>query len=519
MPALTLSPRVVRVLVAVLVVATLAIGLGLGTFVAGGADSYAYVSQAKLWSGGNLRITQPWVQRLSWPGKERPVAPLGYRLLSNDGTIVPTAPPGLPMLMAAFEWIFGANGPFIVIPVLGALAVWCTYLLGREASRSRIVGLTAAALLLTSPVFLSYLMQPLTDVAVAAGWTLVCLMAFRRVPHGLLSGLAAGLSLLIRPNLLPLALVPSLAWAWPCLTGKGNWRNCLRDTAAFCVGLTPALIAIAAINDHLYGSPLASGYGSVGDLYSLKSAPTNLRHYSMWLMSAHTPLILLALWPIVSPTSLREDDDRSSARVGLTGLVALTFLSYIFYETFDAWFYLRFLLPAFPALFILMAAAIRSIALRLPSSYGAPAAAFVCVSLMAYNLKAGYDWGIFNQRTNEQRYVKAAGYAERFTPPNAAFIATQHSGSLRYYANRITLRWDSLPADRLDWAIQELKEVGYRPYILLDHTEEPTFISRFGARNAVGKLDWRPMAEIKSSTNVRIYDPEDRRVLELLRRK
>jgi hypothetical protein len=193
-------------------------------------------------------------------------------------------------------------------------------------------------------------------------------------------------------------------------------------------------------------------------------------------------------------------------------------LSYVFYDSFDAWFYLRFLLPAFPALFILTAAGIRSIALRLPSPLRAPVAGVMCVFLVAYSLKAGFDWGIFNQRASERRYITAALWVDRFTPPRAVLIATQHSGSLRYYAKRITLRWDLLPADSLDRAIRQLNALGYRPYILLDHTEEAGFTARFAARNAAGKLDWRPVADLKGRyTDVRIYNPEDRLAAEALR--
>jgi hypothetical protein len=511
-----LSPRLV---VAILALATLGIGLRFGIFVAGGADSYAYLSQAKLWMSGVPRVSQPWVQALSWPSRELSTAPLGYQPISHDGTIVPTTAPGLPLLMAGFEWIFGANGPFIVVPALGALAVWFTYLLGRDVTRSPLVGMTAASLLVASPVFLSYLLQPMTDVPVAAGWTLVGVLALREPwPRSFSAGLVAGATLLIRPNLFALAMVPPVAWAWPCLRGSGEWRLCLRDSTVFVAGLVPGVLAIAVINDRLYGSPWVSGYGALGDLYSFGGLATNLRNYATWLILAETPLILLSALPLMMPGSLRDDGQRSSARAGLSALVIFTLASYIFYRPFDAWFYLRFLLPAFPPLFILTAAGIKLVALRLPSSARAAVAVVLGVVLVAYSVTAGLSWGIFGQRASEQRYVDAARYAARFTPSNAVFIATQHSGSLRYYANRKTVRWEYLPEDRLDFAIRELEEVGYRPYILLDHTEEPGFVARFAARNAAGNLDWPPIADIKGTTNVRIYDPDDRLAAAELRR-
>jgi hypothetical protein len=511
-------------LVLLLALATLGMGIRFGTFAAGGADSYAYVSQARLWLKGNPRIEQPWVRQLSFQLKEVAAAPLGYRPISADGTIVPTVAPGLPLLMSLFERIFGANGPFLVVPLLGALAIWFTYLLGRDVTLSRGVGLGAAAMLLTSPVFLCYVMQPMTDVPMATGWTLTCWLALREprrlsgspaqlsrsAPWSFSAGLVAGSTLLIRPNLVALALVPPAAWMWPCVRRLNRWRTCLLDMLIFFAGLLPGLLAIAFVNDRLYGSPFVSGYGRFRDLYSFDPVLVNLKNYGLWLIQAQTPLIFLAVVPFVLRGSLRDDSARSSARAGLGALIVLTALSYVFYSAWDAWFYLRFLLPALPAVFILTVAGIRSLASKLPSPLHVLVGGLVYVVLVAFSLKAGFDWSIFGQRASEQRYVKVARFVERFTTPNSVFIATQHSGSLRYYANRLTLRWDALPEGHLDWAIQELKEAGYRPYILLDHTEEPRFVARFAARNAAGKLDWRPIADIKGNTDVRIYDPGER---------
>src|SRR4030095_6489912 len=89
-----------RVLVPIIILTGCAIGLRYGSFTAAGSDSYGYVSQASLWVKGNLGIPQPFVQQFSWPEREWTFAPLGYRPLSADGAIVPTYPPGLPMLMA-----------------------------------------------------------------------------------------------------------------------------------------------------------------------------------------------------------------------------------------------------------------------------------------------------------------------------------------------------------------------------------------------------------------------------------
>ncbi len=337
------------------------VGVRYGSFAAAGSDSYGYVSQAKFWLSGTLRVEQPWVESLSWPNREWMFAPLGYRPASSDGTIVPTYPVGLPIVMAAFLGVFGENGPFYVVPVFAALTLWLTYLLGREATGSKGVGALAAVLLLASPVFLTHAMVPMSDIPTAAGWTAVCLLVMKQ--WSMAAGWAAGLTLLVRPNLFPLALLPILAW-------HSSQERLLR----YAKGVVPPAIAMMALNTYLYDSPLTFGYGTIFESYGLSSLPGNVINYTRWLVETQTPLILLAFVALLVRGALREDHTGFSPRACLTALLGLTFLCYVFYANFDHWFYLRFLLPAYPALFVLMAASIVWMAQKLPFEARVPAA-------------------------------------------------------------------------------------------------------------------------------------------------
>jgi hypothetical protein len=270
--------------------------------------------------------------------------------------------------------------------------------------------------------------------------------------------------------------------------------------------MIPGVIAVAGINNYLYGSAFVLGYGGLGDVFSPAVAPANLRNYGGWLIQSQTPLVALALLPFVIRGSLRD----SGTRAAFLSVLLLVLLSYVFYGPFDGWLYLRFLLPAFPILFVLTAAGLRSIAARLPMSVRAPIAGLVCLTCIAYSLKFAHDQGIFSQRAFERRYVEAGEYVASHTPINAVIVCVQHSGSIRYYAKRITLRYDWLPVHRLDSAIDELKVKGYRPYILLEEWEEPEFRARFGLLNGAGRLDWQPMTEIAGPIRVRLYNPDDR---------
>lgn len=486
-----LLKRALPFAVLMIIILGCAIGVRYGSFAAAGSDSYGYVSQARLWLDGTLRVPQPLVEHVSWPNREWVFAPLGYRPQSSDGTIVPTYPAGLPIIMALFLGVFGDNGPFFVVPVFGALALGFTYLLGREATGSKGVASIAALWLLSSPVFLTHLMVPMSDVPTAAGSALIALVALKGPgSRPFLAGMIAGLTLLIRPNLILLALVPAFAW-----------RFRTEPLVRYALGLAPWLLAIAGINTFLYGDPLTFGYGTLLESYFLHAAPQNLMNYTRWLLETQTLFIVLALIPLFVKDALR-----SPARACLSALLGLTLCSYVFYGVFNHWFYLRFLLPAYPALFVLMAAGLRTLCLRLPIEARAPAAICLCAALVPYGVRVGSNAGIFRQADFERRHVRAAAEVAAHTPATAAILAVQHSGSVRHYARRVTLRYDWMAADRLDAVIGDLTALGRHPFIVVDDWEEAEFRARFGPHSRAGRLDWDPLARVSGSPEVRIYD-------------
>jgi hypothetical protein len=317
-------------------------------------------------------------------------------------------------------------------------------------------------------------------------------------PRTLAAGLVAGATLLVRPNLALLALTPVITW-------RGRPSYVLR----FAIGLAPALIAIAAFNAYLYGSPLTSGYGALADIYDWRSAWPNLKHYSVWLIQTQTSLVALAAIPLVMPNAFRTEI-RMHARRCLMSLAALTLGSYIFYSPFEGWTYLRFLLPAYPAMFVLMAAGIRSACARLPIALRAPVAMFITTVCVASSFVFVRDQFIMSTRAFTQRHIRAAEEVTRLTPESAVIICVEHSGSVRYYAHRITLRFDALNEKGLDAALAELREKGYQPYIVVDDWEEDAFRKRFAATNRLGRLDWTPLVTTRTNPEVRLYSTEGR---------
>lgn len=88
-------------------------------------------------------------------------------------------------------------------------------------------------------------------------------------------------------------------------------------------------------------------------------------------------------------------------------------------------------------------------------------------------------------------------------------ISLQHSGTLRLYAGRLTLRFDQLDGRWLDRAVAFLRDRGRRPYIVVDGAEVDMFRQRF-AETGTGRLDWSPMATLDRAA-VFVYDAADRR--------
>jgi hypothetical protein len=250
-----------------------------------------------------------------------------------------------------------------------------------------------------------------------------------------------------------------------------------------------------------------SGYGAPRDLYQFANLPVNLARYSTWLVQSETPAIVAAaagLGGFWSATTF----SRRWACYAMTVLAILS-LSYLFYTPFENWTFLRFFLPAYPFLFIslLGIARLRSIAQK-------PVARTAVVSVLSVAIVAGHLQFISNSKVftiidDEARYVKVAEYVRRSLPVNAVMISQQHSGSIRYYSGRRTLRYDWVQPNWLDEAVASLQRLGYKPYLLLEDWEEPFVRDRFGASSAVGKLDWSPAAEFPPY-RIRLYDPEDR---------
>ncbi len=505
----TLGERIDRYAVTIaLVVAVAAAGTGVGfaTFAASAADASGYVSQARLLADARVSFDEPLARLLPWTDTTWVFSPLGYRPGPTPGEVVPTYPPGLPLTMAAARLAGGEWAPFFVVPLLGGLAVFCAFLLG-STLHSRRAGLVAAVLLATSPIFLFQLVQPMSDVPALAWWTLALLLAFS--PHratAVAAGAAAGMALMARPNLLPLvAPLAVFVCRWPVRQP--------RRLVPLVAGLVPAVGALTLFQWRIYGSPLASGHGTFSDFFAISNVWPNLGVYSGHLIRGETAAMILAVVAMAVALAFRRGVDDAANRslvavaIGAALFGAVVLLCYLPYVVFRDWFYLRFLLPAYPLAFVLAGALAAHAASALPRPAQGLSLLIALTTVASVNIVVAGREQAFNLREYEGRYRSAGRYTDAVVPREAVIFAVQESGSARYYGRPI-VRWDLLPVD-LDTAVATLTAMQRHPVFLVEDWEAADLRKRF-ASSRIARLDWPPRADIGTAIHVLLFDPADR---------
>lgn len=469
-----------------LAVVVAATALFWSTRVAAGADAYGYVSQADLWLRGDLFIDQAFGAEVPWPMARWTFTPLGYRPEPDGHRIVPAYAPGLPVAMAAAKALAGPCAVFWIVPIAAGLLVFATYVIGARLV-SPAAGLGAAWLVATSPTVLFMAMAPMSDVPAAAAWAAaVSLVLPGSAAAALAGGLAAGAAVLIRPNLAPLAGVLAL-WL--------VWRRRFGPALAFTLAAGLGVAAVATVNLTLYGSPVRSGY-DLTEAFSAANVMPNLRRYGWWLATAETPLaaglVILAIpfrraWP---------SEPGRSGWLLLAAVAAGVWIAYLVYVPWDAWWYLRFLLPGWPMM-ALGAATLLRMTRR--------AAPFVFALAGAIGVGQAIQRGAFAEAAGESKYVEVARVVESLTDPQDVIVAAQHSGTLRYYAGRLTLRWDVGDPAWFDRTVEWLAANGHHPYLVVEETEARTLRESFGPVSRVARLDWAPLVTFRGG-QVKLFD-------------
>ena len=289
----------------------------------GATDYYGYYQQGELLKTGHVYLPT------ELPCDQFPaIVPLGY--VPTGAHAVPFYTPGFPLLLAAASYV---NLTFFVPPLIGLISCLLIFLLIRDFTDRWIAAVfTLAWAFLPIVVFGS---TTLMSDLVAATALMGAYFAYRR-GQLLLSALVLGYSFSVRPTDVLFLVVFAVLL--------------LRDRRLIRYGLYllgPVLL-YSLYNYKIYGSPLRTGYANFSTDLVSSVFPQHFVFYLAFTLVQFTPILAgLALWGL-----------RPFNREKL--FLVLWFAAFLVFYSFwlsggDRWWWTRFLLPGYPALFLFAA--------------------------------------------------------------------------------------------------------------------------------------------------------------------
>jgi 4-amino-4-deoxy-L-arabinose transferase-like glycosyltransferase len=419
--------------------------------VAGGSDTSGYFNEARLLA--RFEIHEP-VRAL--PGlSERDAhpflyVPLGYKP-APDGTsrLVPTYPPGLSLMLIPAAGVVGwrhAGDAVLLLHSLAGLAL--TFALGRAFGLSRPWSLAGAVALAASPLYLFMSLWAMSDVPAMAWTTAAVVTAWKsrdRPAWALAAGVCSGVAFLVRPSDFLIALPMLLAMGY----SPRRW-------ILAAAGGLPAVAVLMAINHAAYGGYLESGYGTIWNEFHSSLVVGTLLFSGRWLPLIISPVVVLA--PAIVGFF--------RSRPGVAAVLAAWAASYIgFYSpyrwTHEDWWFLRFLLPAAPALvvagLIVMRSGFEWLQARIPGTRLRPVFILLFMATVAVELKQIRPLHAWSIGHGELKYGRVAAWLNANVPKNSAIVGLQFSGATYYFTNFILVRSDEMDpatAQRVRSAVQ-----------------------------------------------------------------
>jgi len=436
------------------------------TDVAGGADSAGYMMSARLLTEGRFTLPARTIPEL--PMDDWHYTPLGMIIGGPDKTLRPTYPIGLPIHFAAASTVLGWNWGPRLVNVLGAVAaVMLTYACARQLGARRIFAAAAGACMGASPILVFSALQPLSDM-LSTTWNLAafaCALRARstgRLAWSWACGAAVAVAVLVRPT--DALIIPALSLVlW-------HWKRLL----AAAVGGIPGAVFLLWYNKTLYGSPFLTGYGSIFGLIGPEWISLTLPMYGTWIPRL-LPIGILGLLLIPwLPWRARW--------IELTALFLWFFAFVGFFAlyscTHETWWYMRFVLPAFPALAIVAAVGSEHLTQREPLERRAwlrAALAIVPVVVSLWladaHLKRHHVWLMAE---GQRPYKELSLWARDHLPADSVVASLHASCSLYFYTDFPMIRSDNFGAEKFVALRERLRASGRPTYaFLLKHDDEP----------------------------------------------
>ena len=146
----------------------------------------------------------------------------------------------------------------------------------------------------------------------------------------------------------------------------------------------------------------------------------NIQRYLGWLASAETALACAGLIALALPWRLWRTDSARRARSLCAACAGVVWLTYLLYVPWDAWWYLRFLLPTWPMMAAGTVAVVGAASrlfrqLRLRRAF----AAVVVFAIGVSGLWQARRRETFNAARGETKYVEVARAVEAIADPDA----------------------------------------------------------------------------------------------------
>lgn len=457
---------------------------------ASNADASGYLNHARLLLAGQDHFEVPAIVSADdhrWLATAQ--EPLGLVIDPATRTLAPTYPVGYPLHLVVGAWFVGLDWATVAVNVvLAGAAAGLMLALGRIVGLRWTWALAAVAVLWASPLFIYMSTQPMSDVA-AMVWGLAAVVCAWRWRDGTaattgaaLSGIAFAVAVLVRPTnvllLAPLAL----------LLGKRPAR-----WLAFGLAGLPGAVYLGWHNHALYGNVLASGYGDVSAFFSLSLAPATLAHFARGTALHLSPWVALS---VLGLPWLRHVSGRDRALLVVWPAAFIALYACYSYSTGN-WWYLRFILPGYPALIVgAMLVGQRVLAAR-QSVMARVAIPLVLLgaTLTWQGVAANRHYATIMKR-GERIYFDAAAWINAHTPAEAIVLAVQTSGALSYYTDRAIVRWDRLTPE----AAQLLRETANRE-------GRPLYAMSFGSEDTTARTGWSgPWRERASFGVIKIWE-------------
>ncbi|MES2697864.1 MAG: hypothetical protein V4773_30665, partial [Verrucomicrobiota bacterium] len=359
------------------------------------------------------------------------------------------------------------------------------------AGLRRRVALLGAALLAACPLPIFVSMQLLSDVPALVWTTGALLCAWRartRVAWAWVAGGVFAVAVLIRPTnalaLVPLAIVLGKNW--------GRWRR------TGLAGL-PFAIALGLYNRAAYGHPLRFGYGAIGEAFGLEYLGVTLVHYLTWLP------VLLAGVGVLAPAILWVRGVKWTWRAALVAwVVVLTGFYAVYPFTFQDWWGLRFVLPAFPAMIVAALLVGQSWLGRWRETTQRVVLAGTAVWCVAWGAVWSSSLRSLRTGSDERMYVNATDWVRAELPEGAVIFGGQMSGSLHYYTKFVTVNWGFATPEDSAKIVRGARADGRAVYAMLFPFEE----AMLQERPMPGA--WQPAGRLKHITLWKLADAAGR---------